>query len=942
MSSKPRSSDKSKKSDSSSSREKSRSDRHRPSASSSDSNRDKNRSSKSSSDKASSSKMRQNQTLAAGSSDMIDQKVIPMTRPGFGKAGNSIRLETNFFPLKLSKSLVVSQYSISILLFKYPPRDKNKAGASSSTSQPNEKAWIDCGHTNAIEFNRNVFNLFVRKHGREFGCKLAYDGRSIAYAPHEVNRSCLGVIYKLKVDREGNPPSNSTLDGFEEECRVKIEHARYLKFDELVRTNSTNIKSTEYLAALDVALANPAKARDYIQVGRSFYSPDGAEKLGRSNITAKAWYGFYQSARLSQMGLAINLDESYTAFWDKGGERLSALVQAAHGRPLSCRDDIRVLRSVASTLKVLKVRADHSGIVYKLHGFKPANPFEVEFHCESMGRKVTIAEYFHSQYNITLRDKNSPLVKTHPKKDTYMPMELLRVVKKQRLTGLLSPEQTQSIVKVASNPPARRRGNALNTMTQLNHNSDPVCRDFGITVDRNPIKVNARVLPTPTIEYSNNNKAKPSGGSWRANGKCNKAGILDAWVVVVDARMRRPEVETFVKEFVIAANRLGVIVKNRTPELFFARRERVMEEVRRGVLYLTDNEKRFDKASPRFMVVIRERQDASAYNQIKRAGDLQYGIATQVLLAKNITNKRGLGMTMDNIMLKVNIKLGGQNSIVAPYGRSNSRIPDVPFLNTPHIILGADVTHPMGGGKNASVAALVGSRDRAGVQYSASLRNQSARQEVISDLGGMFEEVYGMWRANFGNAVHARSIIMFRDGVSEGQFEEVMQKEVLALRYACRKISPKPLITYIIVTKRHHARFFPQDQKTADRSGNVLPGTVVDQGITSKEYFDFYLNSHAGIKGTSKPSKYTVLVDENRLSPDALQGYIFRLSHSFVRCNRSVSMVNSAYYAHLLAFRGRAYLGDDESDTASSASGELNVPKTVTIRDHLKNSLYFV
>jgi eukaryotic translation initiation factor 2C len=52
-------------------------------------------------------------------------------------------------------------------------------------------------------------------------------------------------------------------------------------------------------------------------------------------------------------------------------------------------------------------------------------------------------------------------------------------------------------------------------------------------------------------------------------------------------------------------------------------------------------------------------------------------------------------------------------------------------------------------------------------------------------------------------------------------------------------------------------RLFPTD-KNADRSGNCPAGTVVDQEIGHPTEFDFYLQSHAGILGTSRPAHYSV------------------------------------------------------------------------------------
>lgn len=70
----------------------------------------------------------------------------------------------------------------------------------------------------------------------------------------------------------------------------------------------------------------------------------------------------------------------------------------------------------------------------------------------------------------------------------------------------------------------------------------------------------------------------------------------------------------------------------------------------------------------------------------------------------------------------------------------------------------------------------------------------------------------------------------------------------------------------IVVAKRHHVRLFPVDGKDADRSGNCPAGTVVDQVVAHPVEFDWYLVSHGGLLGTSRPAHYNVLHDENGFS----------------------------------------------------------------------------
>lgn len=867
--------------------------------------------------------------------------IRPISRPGFGTIGNPVTLETNYFKLRFSSKQVISQYSVSVWLRRHPdhvdPAKRKSRGKPQSSREDFD--WVDVSHVEPIPYNRNVFDLVHGKYSEDFGCKLAYDGRAIAYAPHRIRDNALNTFFKVNVGKEGGrPTAEETKEGRVEEVRMRFVHAKDLRVSEIVDSTRDTLGSVEILAAFDNVLASSPR-KHFVQIGRSFFSSQGSKPLGRYGSTCSAWRGFYQSARLTQQGLLVNLDESFTAFWNRGGEPLMSLMQDGNDNRVPRADDGRAFNQLAMKLKNLKIRARHTGITYKFHGFTRQSADNITF--DSDKGKVSISEYFARNYNIRLKHGNYPCVKAHPKRDIYIPLELCMVLENQRMLGLLTPEQTSTMVRTASTRPMEKRKAAIEAMRMLDHNRDPLCRDFGITVETNPVKVRGRILPPPKMLYSGKRIAQPSQGSWRCDQPFYVPAKLKTWLVIAEGKNPKdPAVLNFVKEIMRAAHKGGMEISN--PVLESSPMNKVpktMYDIAQR--YRVESSQWNCEYKLQLILIIKDRQDARTYGDIKKMGDLDLGIASQVCLAKNIRNPRGLSMYCDNVILKVNSKLGGQNWVVSPYNNLQG-IPDIPFLNTPHMILGADVTHPMPGSRTPSVAALVGSRDREGIQYSASIRNQPGRQEVITEIGNMFKEVYQNWMNNFGNKYHVNTIVMFRDGVSEGQFEEVMTKEVQALRSACLQVASgcKPKITYIIVTKRHHTRFFAE-QKYTDRSGNVLPGTVVDRDVTSSEYYDFYVNSHAGIQGTSKPSKYTVLIDENRIPVNVLQAYVFRLAHGFVRCNRSVSMVNSAFYAHLLAFRGRIYMGED-LETKSTGSSSDSVPKTPELGNFIARRLFFV
>ena len=79
------------------------------------------------------------------------------------------------------------------------------------------------------------------------------------------------------------------------------------------------------------------------------------------------------------------------------------------------------------------------------------------------------------------------------------------------------------------------------------------------------------------------------------------------------------------------------------------------------------------------------------------------------------------------------------------------------------------------------------------------------------------------------------------------------------------------------------------------------------------------MRSLLSIQGTSRPSHYHVLWDDNNFTADELQVLTYQLCHTYVRCTRSVSIPAPAYYAHLVAFRARYHLVDKDHDSGEGS-----------------------
>ncbi len=235
-----------------------------------------------------------------------------------------------------------------------------------------------------------------------------------------------------------------------------------------------------------------------------------------------------------------------------------------------------------------------------------------------------------------------------------------------------------------------------------------------------------------------------------------------------------------------------------------------------------------------------------------------------------------------------------------------------PIFDRPVMVVGADVTHPAPDqlGFKPSIAAVVASIGPAISRYISEIRVQFKQEkevhvtEQILDMQGIFRKL--LERFYMLTKQKPQRVIFYRDGVSEGQFEMVLNKEISAMQKACASLNPnyQPGMTYFVAQKRHHTRLFPEANQGL-RNGNVRPGTVVDTDIVHPTVSSFFLASHEGIQGTTKPTYYVKLYDDNNLSADVEQALTYYLCHLYSRCERSVSYPAPTYNAHLAAFRAR-------------------------------------
>ncbi|PPS18550.1 hypothetical protein GOBAR_AA02027 [Gossypium barbadense] len=137
-------------------------------------------------------------------------------------------------------------------------------------------------------------------------------------------------------------------------------------------------------------------------------------------------------------------------------------------------------------------------------------------------------------------------------------------------------------------------------------------------------------------------------------------------------------------------------------------------------------------------------------------------------------------------------------------------------------------------------------------------------------------------------------IIIFRDGVSESQFNQVLIKLLRLPSSLTRSGTLK--IVVIVVRKTIIPSFFQQGSPD-----NVLHGTVIDNKVCHPKNNDFYLGTHAGMIGITRQTHYHVLLDQAGFSADDLQEFIHSISYMYQRSTTTIFVVAPICYAHLAA-----------------------------------------
>ena len=817
-----------------------------------------------------------------------------------------------------------------------------------------DKDWMEIKTQRIL---RPVFQSFLEDlsaPGKAFhGINVVFDGVKNAFS----------IGHKLPVDTISSV-KQMEIEGCEEEYRMTFQ---YTDHEMIWDITPGNHMERDAIQALEVAFGHSA-SQTMISRRQDHFKRDvpGKDSLAIDlGLNLELRMGVRKSVKATEVGYVVNVDQAAAVF-EKGGNAVAIFCNILNTtqremNPLQFRMTREYQDLLQRELKGFRVNVVNPKVAYKrkyrIDAVTQTAVKDERFFWEEKGHEVSIKEYYEQHYGLQLKYPNMPCIQTQNR--AKIPIEICEMIPEQYYAKKLSDRIQGQVTRRTIRTPNERMSAIQTGVEEL---VKATKRNVNCDVSLHPMEVSARILRPPSMHLNGRRIDIASPLSPREGGNpcdysmrgtnLHETVELKKWVmiqVLMKRGNRQPNPDDalcmkFAGLLSNKAHQLGWKIHSKPVVLSTVYKETKMLEA----FMMKAQKEHYAQMLFMFMP-----NGPMIYEDIKTIGNRQ-SIITQCLqinLDDNIQKegkwRKMQGQTFcENMILKMNAKLGGVNAVLDPSTFKHPGKDD--FLNKKGImIMGIDVAHPgVGSTIKHSVAGFVGSYTSDYTKYFSQAKCQlKERQEVIQEWIKSVEEVSKDFfkeysKKNKGQFPHI--VVVYRDGVSEGQFIQVRDHEVHQLQKAMKSIKEmaKTKLVYITVQKRHHFRMFTREQGTG--YSNVKPGTVIDTYVVNPGRFECYLNSHHALQGAARSSHYCVIYNDcPEMEHDLMETMSYYLCFLCARCPKPISLPIPVRYAHLVCEKASMYLQTHDRVVGNPELFESRVNDYVRIAAPLSDKLFF-
>ncbi|XP_059957315.1 piwi-like protein 2 isoform X2 [Mesoplodon densirostris] len=560
------------------------------------------------------------------------------------------------------------------------------------------------------------------------------------------------------------------------------------------------------------------KLLDMKLVGRNFFDPTSAMVLPQHRL--QIWPGYAVSIRRTDGGLFLLADVSHKVI------RNDSVLDIMHAMYQQHKEDFQDECTKLLVGSIVITR--YNNRTYRIDDVDwnktPKDSFTM-----SDGKEITFLEYYSKNYGITVKEKDQPLLIYRPSErqnnqGMLLKGEILLLPELSFMTGI--PEKMKKDFRAMKdltqqiNLSPKQHHNALKCLLQRiakNETANSELTRWGLCLQKDVHKIEGRVLPMERINLRNTSFITSQELNWIKE-VTRDLSILTVpmhfWALFYPKRAM-DQARELVNMLEKVAGPIGIRM---SPPAWVELKDDRIETYVRTIQSMLGVEGKIQ-----MVVCIIMGTCDDLYRAIKKLCCVQTPVPSQVINVRTIGQPTRLHSVAQKILLQINCKLGGELWGV-----------DIPLKKL--MVIGVDVYHNPSRGMR-SVVGFVSSISLTLTKWYSRVVFQMPHQEIVDSLKlclvGSLKKFYEV------NHCLPEKIVVYRDGVSDGQLKTVASYEIPQLQKcfeAFENYHPK-MVVFVVQKKISTNMYLSATEHFVTPS----PGTVVDHTITSCEWLTFKL-----------------------------------------------------------------------------------------------------
>lgn len=528
------------------------------------------------------------------------------------------------------------------------------------------------------------------------------------------------------------------------------------------------------------------KQLNFVRFGRKLFDPTAPSLIPQHKL--EVWPGYVTAVDEYEDGVMLCLDVSHRVLCQ------STVLDMMRNAYRS--DGANFQKTIMTALLGMVILTRYNNRTYRVDDVQfdasPMSTFDVN------GRSVSYVEYYKSQYNLIITDVKQPLL-VHREERTVMGK-----VEKEQITICLIPELCyltgltdtirndfrvmRDIASITRVTPNQRMAAYQQFCRSVNENADAkkVLSGWGLSIDKQQLQLQARQMDEEEVQFAHRSfRVGPQAdfGKYATANELLCVVNLTNWLII-HTRNDTKCAKSFMEFMERNAKPMGVQVSKPMVEVLDADKTDLYVKTLRRVI----------NAQLQIVVIICPTSRDDRYAAIKKVCCAELPIPSQVINGRTLGNEAKNRSIVQKIALQMNCKLGGTLWSVK-----------IPFSNV--MICGMDTYHDPTH-KSDSVAAFVASQNSTFTKWFSQAIVQKKKEELCN---GMIVALINSLNAykSLNNKLPEK-IIMYRDGVGDGQLRMCDEYEVPQMRAAFATVDPdyNPTLTFIVVQKRINTRIF--------------------------------------------------------------------------------------------------------------------------------------